>query len=69
MERGQKVEVTEYGGRRLIRRVVTDKGAIVVVCSEAEYQDAMREKREPESIGFPRHAVLPLPCHGEGILA
>jgi hypothetical protein len=57
MDRGQVVEVTEYGGKKLIRRVIADRGGTVVVCNEAEYLAAIREKREPEGIGFPRKSV------------
>jgi hypothetical protein len=57
MDRGQTVEVTEYGGNKLIRRVITDRGDTVVICIEAEFLAAIREKREPEGIGFPRKSV------------
>jgi len=55
------VEVREYGGKKLIRRVIADKGSTVVICNEAEYLAAMQEKREPEGIGFPRKSVRPCP--------
>jgi hypothetical protein len=57
MNRGQKVKVMEYGGRELVRRVVLDRGASVVVCNEKEYTTARAEGREPDGIGFPRDAV------------
>jgi hypothetical protein len=57
MNRGQKVRVTEYGGRKLVRRVILDRGASVVVCNETEYVTATKEKREPAGIGFPRESV------------
>ena len=34
MERGQLVEVTAYGGRKILRTVVLDRGTSVVVCSK-----------------------------------
>ena len=60
MERGQLVQVTEYGGRKTVRRVVTESGQSVVVCSEKEYLEAQKEAREPDGIGFRREAVQEL---------
>jgi len=57
-ERGQIVTAKAYGGEVIKRRVVTDNGRTVVICTEAEYQAAMREKREPEGVGFPRKDVV-----------
>ena len=57
MNPGQKVKVTEYGGRQLIRRVVVDRGASVVVCNEEEYITAEKQRRQPEGVGFPIRAV------------
>jgi hypothetical protein len=57
MEIGQKVQVTEYGGGKLIRRVVADRGRSVVICNEDEYLSSQAEGREPDGIGFPREAV------------
>lgn len=54
---GAIVKVRCYGGEILTRRVVLDRGRTVVVCNEAEYQDAAREARYPDGIGFPRSAV------------
>jgi hypothetical protein len=69
MDKGQTVEVREYGGKKLIRKVIAERGAVVVICNQAEYDKAIREGREPEGIGFPRSAVRPLPCHGEKNIA
>ena len=57
MHPGQKVQVTEYGGRKLIRLVVADKGRSVVVCNEREFERAQEERRQPDGIGFPRGSV------------
>jgi len=57
MKAGTMVEVVEFGGRRLKRRVVADQGRIVVICNEEEYRRATRERREPKGIGFPRESV------------
>jgi len=62
MDRGQRVEVTEFDGNKLIRRVIRDRGAVVVICNEQEFRDALREKREPDGIGFPRKSVRPCPA-------
>jgi hypothetical protein len=57
MGAGQRVRVTEYGGRQVVRRVVKDCGTFVVVCNEHEYATAKKNGREPEGIGFPRRSV------------
>ncbi|MGD1072925.1 MAG: hypothetical protein ABSB15_22615 [Bryobacteraceae bacterium] len=58
MIEGQRVNVLLYGGATGQRRVVADKGDIVVICSEEEYQSALREKRPPSGLGFPKEDVL-----------
>jgi hypothetical protein len=60
MKQGQEVQVTEYGGRKIVRRVVVDRGRSVVICNEKEYIAAQEEGREPKGIGFPREAVQEL---------
>jgi hypothetical protein len=60
METGQLVEVTEYGGVKSTRRVVADRGAVIVVCNENEFDAAIADKRKPDCIGFPRKSVKPL---------
>ena len=57
MKTGTIVQVTEYGGNLLKRRVVSDLGKTVVVCNEAEYRRAKKEGRKPHGIGFPREAI------------
>ena len=64
MKTGEVVEVREYGGNKLVRRVVADRGATVVICNEAEYTTAPRQGREPQGIGFPRDSVCKMPRHG-----
>ena len=54
MTRGQVDTALLYGGKDVLRRVVADKGDIVVICAEDEYQQAQREGRDPSGIGFPR---------------
>ncbi len=58
MVNGQVVTVRLYGGGTAQRRVVEDKGNVVVICAEEEYVGAKRECREPVGLGFPREDVL-----------
>lgn len=58
MKRGQIVSVRLYGGSVVPRRVLVDRGAVVVICPEDEYQAASREEREPVGLGFPRQDVI-----------
>lgn len=58
MTKGQIVTVKLYGGETAKRRVVAVKENVVVICSEEEYQTAMRQGREPEGLGFPWSDVL-----------
>jgi hypothetical protein len=54
---GQEVIVLCYGGERLKRVVVADRGRSIVVCDEQEFHRAEQEKRKPEGVGFPRKDV------------
>jgi len=54
---GSVVVVKAYGGEKLTRRVVVDRGPLVVICSEAEYLRAANEGREPDGVAFPRRCV------------
>ena len=58
MQPGDNVQVTEYGGVKLIRRVVADRGETVEVCNEAEYEAACTEGRNPRGVGFQRQYVI-----------
>jgi len=58
MEQGRTVRVTEFGGRQSIRRVVADRGRLVLVCNDSEWEEAIREQRGPQGIGFPRENVV-----------
>lgn len=55
---GEIVVVQCFGGSTAKRRVVADRGKVVVVCNEQEYASAMSQRRQPVGIGFPREAVL-----------
>jgi hypothetical protein len=58
MVKGQVVTALLYGGSEALRRVVADKGDVVVICSDEEYNQAEREGREPSGVGFPREDVM-----------
>ena len=58
MEKGQTVTVCLYGGETAPRRVLADRGDVIVICSEEEFQAAQREEREPSGLGFPRQDVI-----------
>ena len=60
MKRGDIVEVIEFGGRKLRRRVAADRGEFIIVCNEAEYKKAVAEHREPIGVGFPAQCVFRL---------
>lgn len=57
MQAGERVQVTEYGGNQLVRRVISDRGRVVEVCNESEWEAAQRDRRRPEGIGFPKESV------------
>jgi hypothetical protein len=59
MHKGQEVTVLLFGGGTATRRVIADKGNVVVICTEEEFQRAKEENREPEGLGFPRASVVP----------
>jgi hypothetical protein len=61
--RGSVVVVKAYGGEKLTRRVVLDRGASVVICTEVQYLMAEKEKREPDGVAFPRRSVEPSSPH------
>ena len=60
MERGEVVMALLYGGGSAPRRVVADKGSVIVICAEEEYLNAQKENRDPEGVGFPRCDVVEL---------
>jgi len=66
MEAGDRVQVTEYRGRKLILRVVANRGESIVVCNEEEYKRAASKGRGPDGIGFPRQSVRLLGDSSDG---
>jgi hypothetical protein len=57
MKRGCLVEATAYKGEILKRRIVEIQEETVYICREDEWQKAIDERREPESVGFNRRNV------------
>ncbi len=53
MLRGQLVTVIDAWGKRLVRKVVNISERKVWVCKPEEFEKALHERREPNSIGFP----------------
>ena len=58
LEKGKKVTALLYGGGMAERRVVADKGPVIVICSEEEYAAALEEGRDPDGVGFPREDIV-----------
>ncbi len=52
MKQGDWVEALAYGGEKLRRRVVAVEPDKVYICTDEEYQAAVRDRREPTSVGF-----------------
>jgi hypothetical protein len=58
MKRGDKVTALLFGGGTAERRVVADKGDVIVICAEEEYLNALEEGRDPEGVGFPKGDIV-----------
>lgn len=58
MTKGQIVTALMFGGTEAQRRVVADKGDVIVICSEEEYKRSEQEGRDPQGVGFPRADVV-----------
>jgi hypothetical protein len=52
MEKGQMIKLRAYGHTELERRVVRIDKDVVSVCRPEEYEKAIKERREPISVGF-----------------
>jgi hypothetical protein len=60
MKPGQMIKLRAYGNEVITRQLVRLNDETVVVCRPEEYEAALREKREPVSVGFHiRDVVLP----------
>ena len=49
---GDLVKALAAGGARLTRRVVAVENGRVYVCTDEEYREAARARREPVCVGF-----------------
>ncbi len=56
--RGTRVTVLAFGGEKLQRRVWEDDGNGVLICTEEEYQRAIRQNDEATCSAFPRTDIL-----------
>jgi len=52
MKVGQMIKLRAYGGKELVRYIISINKDIVVVCRPEEYKLAQSEKREPIGVGF-----------------
>jgi hypothetical protein len=53
MKLGDSIQVIDFRGDKLTRRVVALENEKVFVCTEEELQQAKLENREPLCVGFP----------------
>ena len=58
MEIGQKVKVQAYGGEVITRVIVDEIGDTVYLSQEREYDEAKRDGREPNSVGFNKRFIV-----------
>jgi len=54
---GQQVTANAYGGKKLSRTVVEDRGEVVLICQQEEFQRARAEGRTPVAVGFPKKEI------------
>ncbi|HYJ88791.1 MAG TPA: hypothetical protein VEW46_22195 [Pyrinomonadaceae bacterium] len=50
--KGDLIKLRAFGGKRIVRRFVEERGGSILICSHEEYELALLEKREPLCIGF-----------------
>ena len=61
MKPGQMIKLRAYGNEVITRQLVRLGKETVAVCKSEEYEAALREKREPVSVGFNiKDIVLPI---------
>jgi len=59
---GDLVEVTDFEGRKLMRKAVEISEKVVYICTPEEFDAATKSGKEPLCVGFEREFVRP--CHG-----
>ena len=62
LKAGQLVEVTDFEGRKLVRKAVEILGETVYICSQEEFKLSLTQNKEPICVGFNIEFVRP--CHG-----
>ena len=55
---GKLVTLMAFGGKLIERRVVDDRGSVILICREEEFKAAFVENRAPIVVGFPRSSVV-----------
>ncbi len=58
IDQGTMITVIAFGGRKLRRRVWEDIGDVVLICTEEEYQRAIRDENEATCSGFPKDDIV-----------
>lgn len=58
LRNGDLIKLRAYKGKSIIRRFLGTRHSIVLICSDAEYQLARREKRKPFAVGFQLDDVI-----------
>lgn len=58
LSQGVEVIVSAFRGKRLRRRVWEDIGTVVLICTEEEYQRALRYNDEATCSGFPKEDIV-----------
>lgn len=58
MQPGDHVKVRVFGGRLVDRVVVETVENTVVICKQEEFDQAAKEMRKPEGVGFPAADIL-----------
>ena len=58
LSQGTEVIVSAFGGKKLRRRVWEDIGDVVLICTEEEYQRAVRYNEEAIYSGFPQEDIV-----------
>lgn len=58
LKSGQRVTVNSFGGKKLLRVVVEDRSATILICKPEEFDRAKAENRRPVAVGFPRQDVM-----------
>ena len=60
LKRGDLVDVLDWQGKRLKKRVVRTSGQLVFVCTDEESSASRAEQHEPIIVGWPAESVAEL---------